>query len=78
MVVVALGQRALFARGGDYRARLNGLFMAVFFTGGAVGSAVGGWAYARGGWPLASGLGGALPALALLLYLTEWTGRRAD
>ncbi len=75
---LVLGQRAIFSLGAEYRSRLNGLFMAFFFTGGAVGSAVGGWAYARGGWPLASGLGATLPVLALLLYLTEWTGRRAE
>ena len=74
---LVLSQRAIFAIGADVRARLNGLFMAFFFMGGAVGSAVGGWAYAQGGWPLASAFGIALPALALLYYLTEVFSRRA-
>ncbi|RYC32028.1 MFS transporter [Lichenibacterium minor] len=74
---LVLGQRAIFSLGAEYRARLNGMFMAFFFVGGAFGSAVGGWAYAQGGWALASAIGIALPILALLLWLTEWTGRRA-
>ena len=73
---LVLGQRAIFSLGAEYRARLNGLFMAFFFVGGACGSAAGGWAYAQGGWPLASAIGGALPLLALILWLTEAIGRR--
>ena len=72
---LVLGQRAIFSLGAEYRARLNGLFMAFFFMGGAAGSAIGGWAYATGGWPLASAIGIALPVAALLLWLTEWVGR---
>ena len=71
-----LGQRAIFALGDEVRARLNGMFMAFFFTGGAVGSAVGAWAYAGGGWPRASAVGMALPAAALGYYATEWIGRK--
>ena len=74
---LVLSQRAIFALGAEFRARLNGMFMAFFFIGGAVGSAAGGWAFAAGGWPLASWIGFALPVLALLAYATEWTGRHA-
>ncbi|MDB5368561.1 MAG: araJ [Roseomonas sp.] len=66
-----LSQRAVFALGETFRSRLNGLFMAVFFTGGAVGSALGGWAMARGGWELSAWVGMALPGAALLYALTE-------
>jgi predicted MFS family arabinose efflux permease len=45
--------------------------MATFFTAGAFGSALGGWAFAHGGWPLASWIGFALPVLALLCLATE-------
>ena len=45
--------------------------MATFFLGGAVGSALGAWAYATGGWPLASWIGFALPAVALAWFATE-------
>ncbi len=68
---LVLGQRALFMLGAEYRNRLNGLFMATFFMGGALGSAAGGWAYAHGGWPLASWIGFALPIASLAYYATE-------
>lgn len=68
---LVLGQRAIFVLGAEYRSRFNGLYMATFFAGGAVGSALGGWLYAEGGWWAASMLGLALPASALLYSLTE-------
>ncbi|HTO32204.1 MAG TPA: MFS transporter [Pararhizobium sp.] len=68
---LVLGQRAIFVLGAEYRSRLNGLYMATFFAGGAIGSALGGWLYAEGGWWAASMLGLALPVSALLYSLTE-------
>lgn len=68
---LVLGQRAIFSLHAGHRSRLNGLFMATFFLGGATGSALGGWAYARGGWSLASWIGVALAGVALLYFLTE-------
>lgn len=68
---LVLGQRAIFVLGAEYRSRLNGLYMATFFAGGAIGSALGGWLYAEGGWWAASMLGLALPICALLFSLTE-------
>jgi len=68
---LVIGQRAIFVLGAEYRSRLNGLYMATFFAGGAIGSAAGGLAFAHGGWPLASWLGFALPVAALLYFATE-------
>lgn len=68
---LVLGQRAIFALSAEHRSRLNGLYMATFFAGGAIGSALGGWAYATGGWNLASWIGVAFPVAALLLFLSE-------
>lgn len=68
---LVIGQRAIYTLGAEYRSRLNGLFMATFFAGGAVCSALGAWAYERGGWALASLIGGALPVAALLYFATE-------
>jgi predicted MFS family arabinose efflux permease len=68
---VVLGYRALFMLGAEYRSRLNGLYMATFFLAGAVGSGVGAWAFARGGWELASCIGLALPVIALIYFATE-------
>jgi len=73
---LVLGQRAIFALGAEYRSRLNGLYMATFFAGGAIGSALGGWLYAEGGWLYASLFGFALPTAALVCSLTE--RRRAN
>ena len=69
---LVLSQRAIYSLGAELRGRLNGLFMAIFFFGGAVGSALGGWAYATGGWEAASLTGLVLPILALLMYATEF------
>ena len=68
---LALGQRAIFALGTEMRGRLNGLYMATFYAGGAIGSALGGWAFAQGGWALASWVGFALPVAALVYCATE-------
>jgi predicted MFS family arabinose efflux permease len=68
---LVLGQRALFALGADMRSRLNGLYFALFFAGGAVGSALGGWVYAAHGWHAALLVGMLLPALALPVWVHE-------
>jgi len=68
---LVLGQRAIFALSAEHRSRLNGLYMATFFAGGALGSALGGWAYATGGWSMASWIGVAFPIIALLAFIAE-------
>jgi predicted MFS family arabinose efflux permease len=68
---LVLGQRMIYALGDEYRSRLNGLYMATFFCGGATGSGLGAWAFAHGGWPAASWIGLCLPVLALLYFATE-------
>lgn len=68
---LVLGQRAIFSLPAEYRSRLNGLYIATIFIGGASGSALGGWAYATGGWTLTSWVGFVMPMLALLFFLTE-------
>lgn len=73
---VVLGQRAIFLLGAEHRGRLNGLYMAAFYLSGAAGSAIGAWAYARGGWPLASVIGFVLPLVALAGFATEFRPRQ--
>lgn len=68
---LVVGQRVVYSLGSETRGRLNGLFMSVFFLGGAFGSSLGGWLYAQGGWESASLLGAALPLAALLYFFTE-------
>lgn len=71
---LVLGQRAIFTLGAEFRGRLNGIYMATFFMGGAIGSAVGGWAYSVGEWSIASWVGFAMPVAALVYFLTEKRG----
>ena len=68
---LVVGQRAIFSLGDAVRSRLNGLYMATFFGGGAIGSAFGGLAFAHAGWPGAAWLGLALPVAALAYAATE-------
>lgn len=68
---LVVGQRAIFAIGADVRGRLNGLYLALFFVGGAVGSLVSGYAFALGGWSAVSLVGLAFPLGALAYYATE-------
>lgn len=74
---LVLGQRVIYSLGSEARGRLNGIFMAIFFVGGAVGSSLGGWAYAYGGWTFASLIGVILPLLALVYFFTEKRSTKA-
>jgi predicted MFS family arabinose efflux permease len=69
---LVVGQRAIFALAPAIRSRLNGLYMASFFVGGAIGSALASPAYQSGGWRLVSWIGIALPLMSLLAFLTEF------
>lgn len=72
---LVLGQRAIFSLPDEYRSRLNGLYVATIFIGGGIGSALGAWAYAKGGWELTSWIGLMLPLIALFYFLTEKKSR---
>ncbi|MBP2297764.1 MFS transporter [Azospirillum picis] len=73
---MVLGQRAIYSLGAETRSRMNAIYMAIFFLGGAAGSALAGYAFATGGWEPVTWIGFAFPALGLLFYLTEFLGRR--
>jgi predicted MFS family arabinose efflux permease len=62
---LVLGQRTIYTMAPDMRSRLNGVFMAMFFMGGAAGSAVTSTLLLHAGWPGLCALGGALPLVAL-------------
>ncbi|MEF2965482.1 MFS transporter [Paenibacillus sp. M1] len=68
---LVLGQRVIYSLGSEARGRLNGLFMSIFFIGGAIGSSLGGWSYAHGGWNLSALIGALLPMIAFFYFLTE-------
>lgn len=65
------GQREIFALGPEARGRLNGLFLAIFFLGGALGSFVAGYAYGYGGWIVACATGALFPLIALGYFATD-------
>ncbi|MCE3605393.1 MFS transporter [Massilia sp. P8910] len=68
---LVLGQRAIFSMAPEVRSRLNALYLALFFAGGALGSALGGWVFATCGWHTVLLAGMAFPALGLGLWLSE-------
>jgi predicted MFS family arabinose efflux permease len=74
---LVLGQRAIFSLSAEVRSRLNGVYFALFFAGGALGSALGGWMFATHGWHAALLTGMAFNGAALLYWLTEYAGRAA-
>jgi predicted MFS family arabinose efflux permease len=69
---LVLSQRAILSLHPEVGNRLNGLFRTIFFAGGALGSALAGVAYAKGGWDLVSYVGMSFIAAGLLFYLTEF------
>jgi predicted MFS family arabinose efflux permease len=75
---LVLGQRAIFSLNPAERGRLNALYIATIFVGGASGSALAAWAYAKGGWHFTAWCGFFLPALAFAYFATEGFGRRAS
>ena len=68
---LVVGQRAIYSLGADVRSRLNGLYMSIFFMGGALGSMLGGWMYAHHGWQGVLLTGLVFPATGLALFMTE-------
>ena len=73
-----VGQRAIYALGAQARSRLNGLYVALFFAGGAAGSAVASLVFALGGWSSVSWLGFAFPLAALALFAREFIGKSRE
>ncbi|SMF45753.1 MFS transporter [Pseudogulbenkiania subflava] len=68
---LVLGQRAIFTLGAAVRSRLNGLYIAIFFAGGAAGSAIGAWTYACLGWHSTLAVAIVAPVAALLYFASE-------
>lgn len=74
---LVLGQRAIFALAPEIRSRLNGLYFAMTFAGGALGSALGGWIYATHGWHAALLTGMTFVVIAWLAWVQEYAGHTA-
>ena len=65
------GQQAIYELNAAERSRINTLFIAMFMTGAAVGSALAGLAYTHGGWPSVALTGAAFPMVAFFYWLAE-------
>jgi predicted MFS family arabinose efflux permease len=70
-----VGQRTIYALGADIRSRVNALYIALFFLGGAVGSALSGWAVSHGGYASVAMIGLCFPAITLILFVGELSRR---
>ncbi|MBX8485675.1 MFS transporter [Pseudomonas cichorii] len=68
---MVVGQRAVYALDAASRSRLNALYMASIFIGGAIGSSVASVLFDHGGWVWISVVGTALPLIALLGFLRD-------
>ncbi|MGN6364466.1 MFS transporter [Asticcacaulis taihuensis] len=66
------GQRAIYALDPMSRGRVNGIYMAGIFTGGAIGSAVASTLYESGGWAYVALAGGLAPLLALGVFALNY------
>ena len=63
-----LSQRMIYGARPESRSRIGGLFTALFFLGGAFGSALGTASFATGGWHLTAGIGMGFATIALILF----------
>jgi len=68
---LVLGQRAISMLAPASRSRLNALYTAIFFAGGALGSGCASIAYSAGGWQLVCLIGIVFALAALALYRGE-------
>lgn len=72
---LVFGQRTIYTLPADLRGRMNALYIAVFFVGGAIASAAAAWCFVRFGWLGVVLLCIAMPGASLAYSLTE---RRAQ
>ncbi len=68
---MVIGQRAIYGLNPNMRSRINGIYIAIFFLGGAVGSSIASPVYSAFGWPGICIIGMAMPLAALAFYATE-------
>lgn len=62
---LVFSQRSIYTLAPEIRSRLNGMFMAIFFVGGAAGSAITSPVFVHFGWVGLCAVGAVLPVLAL-------------
>jgi predicted MFS family arabinose efflux permease len=72
---LVVGQRTIYSLNAEQHSRLNGLYIALFFVGGAAGSALSSPLYEYAGWALICFTGSIFPVLGLVLYVNESKAR---
>lgn len=75
---VVLGQKALFSLEPEIRGRLNSLYVASFFMGGAVGSAMAGYLFVHWGWSYITDLGVVVSIVTFIYFLSEVFSSRSN
>ena len=70
-VNLVVGQREVYTLGAHLRSRLNALYLAMLFVGGALGSSLASATYQAAGWSGVCGLGMLFPLMAMILFFTE-------
>jgi predicted MFS family arabinose efflux permease len=71
-----LNQTTIFSLGEETRSRINGIYLTLYFLGGAIGSTTSAWLYDTAGWSAVCGLGATIGFAALLLWLVEAVGEK--
>lgn len=71
---LVVGQRIIYALGDNVRARLNALYMVMFFVGGAMGSYLGGYIYTHSNQKWAFFVGGIIGIIGFLSF--RWNLRK--
>lgn len=64
----SVNQTRIFSLAPEDRSRINTVYMATYFSGGALGSWLGSMGWAHAGWSGVAVVGGALSALALVIF----------
>ena len=68
---LVIGQSIIYSIDENKKGRINGVFMSIFFLGGALGSYFGNLIYANSGWQAAMIIGSLIPCVGLLYSFTE-------
>ena len=72
-----LGQRVIFSLPGEDRGRVNAVYMTVIFLFGSTGGIAASVVYHAGGWWGTMLLCAAMGGVVLLIFVTEFLGRRS-
>ncbi|NVN09635.1 MFS transporter [Nguyenibacter vanlangensis] len=74
---LVIGQRAIYALAPEQRGRMNAIYIAVFFVGGSVASAIAAWSFVHFDWLGVVILGVLLPLSALCYSVGDRTNARS-